>query len=403
LKHIAAALDSALAGVSNNTLAVAVSGGGDSMALLHLLAARGPNLRAVTVDHRLRAESAAEARMVGETCRKLGVAHDILEWQGWDHTGNTQAEARSARLRLISDWAHGVGVGQVALAHTLEDQAETLLIRLMRGSGVDGLSGMAAERTAHGLTWLRPLLEVRREALRDYLREIHVTWVDDPSNDDPHYTRVKIRQTMQALRLEPEGLAATATRLQMARKVLERDTSNLAAHCVTTNAAGEVILDPTDFDAAPEELRLRLLAAILRWISGAPYRPRLDNLRTLLADLATTSGQTLHGCVVRRKGGMLWFRREYAQVPPPVSLAQTASWDGRWTVEAGEEAPPASHLGALGKTGLAQLTDWRECGIAREALLTTPTLWQGETLVAAPLAGRTNGWDVKLTPFTLES
>ncbi|MCB2123065.1 MAG: tRNA lysidine(34) synthetase TilS, partial [Rhodobacteraceae bacterium] len=126
----------------SDRLGVAVSGGSDSTALLCLLAdlrgTGGPDLAAVTVDHGLRPEAAGEARSVAALCARLGVSHTICRWDGWDGTGNLPDQARRARQNLIAGWASGLGIGAVALAHTRDDQAETVLLRLARGSGVDG-------------------------------------------------------------------------------------------------------------------------------------------------------------------------------------------------------------------------------------------------------------------------
>ena len=150
-------------------LGVAVSGGGDSTALLVLLddwrRDGGPELAVATVDHGLRPEAAAEAAEVAALCGRLGVPHETLAWR-WDGKGNLSDAARRGRLRLIAGWANGRGIGMVAQGHTADDQAETFLMRLARGSGVDGLAAMAARRTAEGVAWVRPLLQVRRGEFR---------------------------------------------------------------------------------------------------------------------------------------------------------------------------------------------------------------------------------------------
>ena len=155
-----AAFDSAFDSAGSGPLGVAVSGGGDSVALLLMLAtvARGRPLAAVTVDHGLRPESGDEAAAVEALCAARGIPHATLRWNGWDGAGNLQDRARQARRTLIGAWARANGIGAVALGHTLDDQAETFLMRLARGSGVDGLSGMAPATRAEGVLWLRPLL-----------------------------------------------------------------------------------------------------------------------------------------------------------------------------------------------------------------------------------------------------
>ena len=205
-------------------------------------------------------------------CAERGIPHTLLRWEEPAGAGNLQARAREARRRLIGDWARGRGIGAVALGHTLDDQAETFLLRLARGSGVDGLSGMAPVTRADGLVWLRPLLAVRRAALRDWLVARGVAWAEDASNADPRFERVRARAALPLLAplgLGPERLAATAAAMARAREALERATAELAARAVEAGPAGDLALDPGALAGAPEEIRLRLLAAALCWVSGA--------------------------------------------------------------------------------------------------------------------------------------
>ena len=389
-------LEAALFGVPNTALGVAVSGGSDSVALLHMLAARGTGLRAVTVDHGLRAESTAEAAQVATLCQTLGVPHTVLKWEGWDKSGNLQDEARQARLRLISEWATKQNLTHIALGHTFDDQAETVLLRLARGSGVDGLAGMATKRHDEDLTWIRPLLHARRDELRAYLVANNVTWIDDPSNDDPKYNRVKARQALALLSdlgINAEGLVATATHMRDARDALERATLSLAEKCAEITDAGEVRLHLETFNAAPDELRFRLLSATLQWISGEGYRPRFDSLRGLLARLDSQNGQTLHGCVIRSLSGNIVVRREPSKVQAPCPTS--AIWDHRWKVTQ-RGAQDAQVIAALGEDGLRLCEEWRSTGHAREVLLASPSAWTNGQLIAAPLAGMANGWAIKL-------
>ena len=389
-------LEHTLSDIPNTTLGVAVSGGGDSVALLHMLAERGDGLRAVTVDHGLRDESAAEAAQVAALCKRLGVPHTVLKWKDWDKSGNLQDAARQARLRLIAAWADEENITHVALGHSLDDQAETVLLRLARGSGVDGLSGMAAQRTTGPLTWVRPLLHARRDELRTYLVEKSVEWIDDPSNDDPKYDRVKARQALAVLEdlgITADGLVATADRMQDARVALETATQTLADTCAEITDAGEVRLNMATFNTAPNELRYRLLSATLQWISGAPYRPRFDSLRGVLARIDEENGQTLHGCVIRSHSGNIIVRREVSKVGRPCPI--DSAWDHRWVVtERGHE--PARTIAALGEDGLRECKNWRDTGHAREVLLASPAAWNEDQLVSAPLAGMANGWAIGL-------
>lgn len=380
-------LAAALAPLPPGPVGVAVSGGSDSLALLLALHATGRPVAAVTVDHGLRPASAAEAAAVAALCATRSIPHDTLRWTDHPATGNLQDNARTARRRLIAGWAAARALPAVALGHTLDDQAETFLLRLARGSGVDGLAAMAPATTAEGLPWLRPFLTLRRATLRDWLTSLGVPWADDPSNADPRFDRVRARAALPhlaGLGLGPDRLAATATRMARARAALEAGTATLAAACLAPGGAGDLLLDPIPFAAAPEELRLRLLAGALGWTSGARYPPRLASLETALARLpALGQGLTLHGCVLRPYRDRVAIRREPARAAPAVP-AETRRWDGRWLLETPPPGP-GLHIAALGPRGFATLRD-RPAPAPRETLLTSPALWDGDRLVAAPLA-----------------
>lgn len=316
---------------------VAVSGGGDSLALtllLHGLAAStGHPPAAVTVDHGLRPESAQEAAEVARFCHDRGIPHRILRWTGWDGRGNLQARARIARRDLIAAWAKDTGLPAVALGHTLDDQAETFLMRLARGSGVDGLAAMSPRIRAGGVLWLRPLLGIRRAALREWLRGQGIRWAEDPGNSDLRFDRVRARgamETLTSLGLGPARLAATAAAMARARRALEIAAGDLARGAVAPGAAGDVVLDIATLRAAPEELQFRVLAGTLAWVSGAIYRPRFASLKAAQAALLGDKlghGITLHGCVLRpRANGSVIVRREAARVAPPVPVAAKV-WD----------------------------------------------------------------------------
>jgi len=368
-------------------LGVAVSGGGDSVALLVLLHRAGANIKAATVNHQLRAEAADEAEGVAELCNSLGIPHTTLVWETPTTSGNLQKAAREARQNLLASWAKAENIQNIALGHTLDDQAETVVMRLARGSGVDGLAGMATKRCAAGLCWHRPLLGVRRAALRGYLREQNVAWVDDPTNEDERFDRIKARHALEVL--EPLGLdalklAETANHMRRAREALEADTLRLAHSCATVSMAGEVCLALEGFRKAPREVQLRLLAAALGWVSSAGYRPRFTMLENLLKACLNQSrfGKTLHGCKITGNGDEIMINREVSATPALAPLADM--WDGRWQFDL--KGTKNLSVKALGESGLLSCPDWRETGHNRDALLASPSLWQNGQLWAAPLA-----------------
>lgn len=379
-------------------LGVAVSGGGDSVALLHLLAdwarASGTVLRAVTVDHGLRPEAATEAEEVARTCAALAIGHDVLRWTGWDGRGNLSDQARRARYRLMADWARACGIADVALGHTADDQAETFLIRLARGSGVDGLAAMLPVRAKDGVRWHRPLLAARREELRDWLRRREIVWVEDPTNDDPAYDRVRVRQALAVLAplgIGVEGMLATAERLRRASDALRHAARDLAQAAVK-GVGGGLVIDRHKLEAAPQELRDRLLAQALIWVSGADYRPRYKALNLVWAGIAAGKRTTLMGCLILPRKAAVRVVREPAAAIAASDVAVGQVWDGRWRVVAPAGSAEGLTIRALGEAGLQQCPDWRAEGLARPAILSSPAVWRGARLIAAPLAGKAEGW-----------
>ncbi|MGY6632349.1 MAG: tRNA lysidine(34) synthetase TilS [Alkalilacustris sp.] len=400
-----AALERSLGSAPGGPLGIAVSGGGDSVALLILLGDwardRGITLRAATVDHGLRPEAAAEAAQVGQLCADLGVSHDVLVWASAQQAaGNLQDAARRARLRLLSDWARANALQAVALGHTCDDQAETVLMRLARGAGVDGLSAMAPARRAHGVLWLRPLLDVRRSALRQFLRTRAVPWVEDPLNEEVRFLRVRARKALAAL--APVGigvadLAAVATRMATARCALDVAVRDALARSSVIEG-GDVVIEPVGFMGLPDEIRARMLGVVLRWVGGGEYAPRRAALERVMARIGTGRDCTLAGCIVRHRAGQVRVGREWRAVRD-VQADVDAFFDGRWRLVAPQGARTTGlHVAPLGPDGLSGCPGWRATGLSRSTLMAAPAVWSGPWLVAAPLAGLADGWRIELDP-----
>ncbi|MCU0903134.1 MAG: tRNA lysidine(34) synthetase TilS, partial [Tabrizicola sp.] len=308
----------------DQTVGVALSGGGDSTALLHLALRAGFRVEAVTVDHRLREESGAEAAAVGKACAVLGVRHEVRVWDHGAVAGNLMDAARKARMRLIRDWARARSIGVVALGHTRDDVAETVLMGLARSAGVAGLSGMRAEWEADGVRFVRPLLAAGRSELRDWLRAEGLGWVDDPSNDNDRFTRVKARKALAAL--SPLGI--TADRLAEVAGNLARVQDALAVQVAeagrwVAEAAGALRFD-TGFWQTPGEVQRQMVIAAVMWLGHGDYAPRAAEVDRLIASMAGGRDATLAGCRAR-KG---WLMREPRAVGGPVPVG--ALWDGRW-------------------------------------------------------------------------
>ena len=352
-------------------LAVACSGGADSLALTLLadgwVRARRGRLAALTVDHGLRPESAAEARQVGDWLRRRRIDHHILVWAGPKPSANLPALAREARYRLLGGWCREHRCIGLLLGHQLEDQAETLLLRMARGSGLDGLAGMAPVTQRSDLRLLRPLLAVPRARLEATLRAHRQPWVEDPSNRDPVYARSRIRALLPALAAEgltAARLAATASRLAGSRATLSALTDRLLAEAASLSPAGYCLVRPAILAAAPRELSLRALARLLALTSGADVPPRFERLERLHGDICEgglAGGRTLHGCCILPWRGQVLICREPAAMAPPIALArrETALWDNRFRVQLTGRRQPLRHPFEVGALGLA---GWRQIG-----------------------------------------
>lgn len=293
-------------------LGVAVSGGPDSLALLLLAAAAFPGrVEAATVDHKLRPESAAEAAVVAEACARLDVPHAILALS-WPHApgGNLQAVARKARYDELGGWAGARDLRWVATGHHLDDQAETLLLRLARGSGLGGLSGIRPiglfGREAHAVCAVRPLLGWRKRELVEIVRDSGLEAVEDPSNRDQRFDRTRARELLAATPwLAPERLAAAAANLADAQTALSWVTDALFRERVGGDPPGFTV----DATGLPGELQHRLVRQVLRTLTGEdPPGPKLTRLIATLQ-----AGGTATLCGVKCRGGDKW---RFAPAPP---------------------------------------------------------------------------------------
>lgn len=380
-------------------LGVAVSGGGDSVALLHILsrcfAPGSVDLFAVTVDHGLRPEAQQEAVQVKALCAKLMVPHTTLRWTTWDGVGNLQERAREARYQLISEWAKTQDIAVFAVGHTADDQAETMLMRLARSSGVDGLAAMPLNRTIFGITLIRPLLGAIRQELRDYLSRHGLDWAEDPSNENTAYERVRTREALKLL--APLGITAkvlsdVACNMDQAREALDWYTF-LAARDFAVVNGGDVLYDLRQFRALPGEIARRLLVRSVAWVGGAVRGPRRTPVNLALENIRAGRSSTLGGCTVLRHDNRVWVCREY-NANRSTRCSIDAFWDQRWQLIGSNVA--GLEVRALGQEGLNECPDWRATGRPLASLIASPAVWQGETLIAAPLAGKAAGWTAQL-------
>lgn len=321
----AATLFAGLAGEAR--LLVAVSGGPDSVALLALLSEWAgqpgrPALYAATVDHGLREASAAEAESVAALCRKLDVPHAILRWSGPKPASGIQERARKARYSLLAQHALSLGGAVLVTAHTLDDQAETMLMRMARGSGPAGLVGMRARVRKGAVELARPLLGLTKARLIATAERHGLPVIQDPSNADARFERVRWRGLMPLLAeegLSSERLATLASRLARVEAALAHRVASLLPSLRPSGAGESLQLDLAALGDEPEEIVLRLIARGLETVAGTEgvNLPRLERLEACAGALIAAAGRgaamtrTLSGCVLALdRKGVLTLSRE---------------------------------------------------------------------------------------------
>lgn len=380
-------------------LAVAVSGGSDSMALALLAKdyadAEGLSCKAFIVDHGLRSESAQEAQTVQARLNAQGIAADILTWQpDKKPVSDIQGRARDARYALLTAACREEKAAALLVAHHQEDQAETFLLRLARGSGVDGLSAMQVEAERDGVRILRPLLSVPKAQLSALCAEKGVVVVDDPSNEKDAFARVRIRRLLPLLAEEgitAERLFKTASTMQRAKAALDEQVQAIFKTQARGSAAGALELPRALFATQPEEIALRLLKSCLLHVGGGSFPPRLSRLlslyRTLVAEKSSPVDKTFCGCRIQAAESVLFFREKEAASPPlTLDAAGTYLWDGRFRVTMGRgsfpvtvEVPRAVDLTALKKAGL-----FEKSPVPRKVIETCPAFYRGDVLLGVP-------------------
>lgn len=401
-------------------IVLAVSGGPDSMALMVLAAewrarskSPAPSISVATVDHGLRAESRFEAEQVGAAARRLDLPHAVLTWEDVKPQTGVPMAAREARYRLLDEHARGFAADSIAVAtaHHLDDQAETFAMRLQRGAGIDGLSGMRTERPiaeTSPVILARPLLGFGKARLVATVAARGIAYVDDPTNTDDRYERTRVRSALSNFHdagLSPQALATSARRLGDARDALayaeERFIASLAL-----SFGNEIFatLDRRAFDDGPAYLRQKVLAGLIARYGGDSPEPRLSEIEALAAQLQRDgkAAATLGGAMI--SGGPRFIRiwREAGRLDQTAIELQSGAvrvWDSRfvlrWSAETGDRGSQSSvitvkPLGLAAYRAILPRLRGGQLPPAR-ASAALPSFWAGEQFVAAP----------SLAPFAL--
>ena len=362
-----------------NSIAVGVSGGGDSMALLLMLhqhLRQDQSLTGLTVDHQLRSGSAAEAHQVKSWCKALGLAHKTLNWKHAKITTGLQAKARAARYRLMAQHCAKHKIEALLTAHTLEDQAETVAMRKVRTSSPKSLSGIWPKTEIDGFPILRPLLNFRCAELRDFLLAHNQSWLEDPSNQDPRFERIRLRYSGVS-----PTLAKTATAAQKHMRSATAKAKRWLAKHTLQDASSMVQFSADTFLALPALAQDEALLLLIAMVGGkAPERAkRLSHLRWL--QTPSEARRSLGGTIFARRKNMILLGREPARITPtPAALSPTKAllWDKRFMAL----GPRGSSVKA--KASLKTLKRNKSLPAFVDAGL--PIILAGETVLATPFA-----------------
>ncbi len=355
----------------NRRVAVAVSGGADSSALALLAAGWGQPL-ALIVDHRLRPGSGAEAALTAGRLAGRGIPARVLRLDGLVPGPALPERARHARYAALGEACRAAGLGHLLLGHHAGDQAETVLMRSRRGSGMRGRAGMAAIHATRDVCLIRPLLGVAPARLRATLRAARLDWVEDPTNRDWRFLRPRLRAELAAA--DPAVLLDGAAEAGRARAVQDQAIAAELASRATIRPEGFVLVTPGPLSAAA-------FAALVQSVSGSAYPPRPA---AVAACAAAPHAATLAGTRLLPAGrlGAGWLLvREAAAMAPPVAAEPGAVWDGRFALGADAQSPAGSRLGAVGAAAAGLRAASR---LPAAVLATLPALWQDGRLIAVP-------------------
>ncbi len=331
-------------------IALAVSGGADSMYLTLQCIKNGidlSNITVLTVDHGLRTESAAEAQWVKEQLQKYGLKVHILEWHGQKPSANVQAAAREARYKLLCNYCIEHSIKYLLVGHHMDDQAETMVLRMLRGSGLDGMCGIYAETELYYrqaditdcVKVIRPLLHVKKSEIIVALQQEGWQWIEDPSNNSEKYERNKVRKLLQGIDKYSqaiERMTLLAENLQRSTSFIDAELKRYCQESCVVHPLGFISLDKSKYVKMHIEIKLRLVRLLLQKVSGNRIAPRLERLEKLALALQQENNthKTLHGCEIITQNNVIYFMRELAAIPLYTHIAANATivWDGRFVI-----------------------------------------------------------------------
>jgi len=386
-------------------VALGVSGGGDSLGLLVLAAKasqlkNAPKFSILTVDHGLRPEARLEAKRVAAACKEFGLKHVTLKAKEKLSARDIQQQARVLRYALMAAWCAAHKAGALVLAHHQDDQAETILMRLARGSGVNGLSGMAEKQVlatqAGDLVLLRPFLKWRGAELKQLARKAGLLAAEDPSNFDRQYERVRWRQALPELAeagLSVEALSSLADTMREVRTSLDSQLMTWLETHATWHDYGVLCLSSDAYKGFDEPARTRLVAAFVRYFGAHAHPLKRAQIEAFAARplLAASGGATLGGAQMRWRRDRVFIGRELAACPTRLAIgAKAMLWDNRMSIKTREKG---LFVAPLGQAGMQALRDasarkgWTgsfDRSLPACYIAALPAFFKGNRMVACP-------------------
>ena len=389
--------------IIDSKIAIAVSGGVDSMVLMNLAkesdSLNDKNVFILVVDHGLRAESKQEAKFVKNEAKKLGFPTRILKWKGSKPNKRIQEEARNKRYSLLINFCRENNINNLYLAHHLDDQIETFLFRMFRGSGLQGLTSFSSSYERNGLTLIRPLIDTPKSELISYARRKKINWVEDPSNENQKYDRVKLRKVLPLIYKEgfdKKVFLKSVKKLRLANQALDQITKEFVLQYVIINKNISVFINQELFLTAPEDVQLRVLQNTIRIFSGERYYSpnylKILNLMNWARNDNDISAKTLGGTIFRkRKGGLILYKevKKLNDIKPiKLSKSKYKAWDNRFLIKINKSVK--GEISYLGNEGVKILKSKKILGkkgfngIPLTALYSIPAMWDGKRLISAP-------------------
>lgn len=397
----------------NPSVAVAVSGGGDSMALLFLtqnwVEEHSGTLTALTVNHNLRKEAKKEALQVAKWCKEYKIKHEILNWNPPPEISSAlQENARAARYRLLLEYCKKNNILHLLTAHHLDDQAETMFFRLARGSNIDGISAIPAQRIASGIRILRPLINIPKSKIIKTLENINQKWIEDPSNSNEKYSRVYIRKKLADLDNEKDikkRAGKICNTIGRFRNRLAHETASEMVKTVEIYESGYAVINILEFNRLENEISQRILQAAVTTISGNQHPPRsykLSSLHNKIKEGTLNKKYSLAGLIFElKKEHKIFIYREKKSVSPPCPVPpdEPIAWDNRFIVTCSYKNIFTNHIEvrALQREGISiikkhnkNLLDDIKNRMPDNSIKILPSLWLLDELIGVPHIGYMN-------------